>query len=102
VSAHRRPRPILEGIEHGTYTGYNKGCGCEPCREACRAYHQARRNGEPRPRKPRRPTAAQRQAFQGAPYDPAKAAAARRDRSRAPLTDAERAVLAELLGERAS
>jgi len=54
------------------------------------------------PRPPRRaatrkPTAAQRRAFQGSAWDPAKAEAARRDRPRAPLTDAERAVLAELL-----
>ena len=99
-------RPTLDGVEHGTRASYVKGCGCEPCRDADHAYYQARKNGTlpPRqPRKPRRvatpkPTPAQRQAFQGAPYDPAKAAAARRDTPRAPLTPAERLVLAELLG----
>jgi hypothetical protein len=85
-----------------------------------RTYHQERKAGPPpaspaaaparasatprpaAPRPPRRaaartPTAAQRRAFQGSTWDPAKAQAARRDRPRAPLTAAERQVLAELL-----
>jgi hypothetical protein len=52
------------------------------------------------PNRKRTPTEAQRRAFQGSRRDPEKAAKAKRDRTRAPLTPAEREVLAELLGER--
>jgi hypothetical protein len=69
-----------------------------PSAPACRS--ATPRPAAPRP--PRRalartPTAAQRRAFQGSTWDPAKAEAARRHRPRVPLTDAERQVLAELL-----
>jgi len=103
---------MLDGVRHGSRRAYVLGCGCKPCREAERAYHRAykagkrtydqeRKAGPPSSPAPaaatRTPTAAQRRAFQGSMWDPAKAEAARRDRPRAPLTDAERLVLAELL-----
>ena len=133
MTRRRTERRVLDGVRHGTRRAYVLGCGCEPCREAERAYHRAykagkrtynreptagppppspapatapgRPSGTPRPaapRPPRRaaartPTAAQRRAFQGSAWDPTKAEAARRARPRAPLTDAERRVLAELL-----
>jgi hypothetical protein len=101
------PRGKRGSWEHGTESGYQH-CGplrCDDCKAAHREYNAERREqravpATPRPRAPRRPSAAQRQAFQGAPYDPAKAAAARRDIPRAPLTDAERVVLGELLRQR--
>jgi hypothetical protein len=131
VTGRRAERPVLDGVRHGTRRAYALGCGCEPCREAERAYQRAYKagkrthgkerkagppppasaaapvhpSGTPRPaapRPPRRaaartPTAAQRRTFQGSTWDPAKAEAARRHRPRAPLTDAERVMLAELL-----
>lgn len=71
---------------------YNRGCRCPASVAAANAYKRAYRGN------PRRPSAASRQAFQGRAYDPEKAKRSRKDRPRAPLTPAERLVLAELLG----
>lgn len=36
----RNPEPgeLMEGVVHGTRTGYNSGCGCLDCRAANREY----------------------------------------------------------------
>jgi hypothetical protein len=44
--ANRPPRPILEGVEHGTSYAYKKGCGCLPCKLAERRMKRERRERE--------------------------------------------------------
>lgn len=76
----------------GTRAAYQRGCRCQPCRQAAAAYRDAYHA------RGWRRAADARQAFLGSPYDPEKARRARKNRPRAPLTDVERTTLAELLG----
>lgn len=39
----RKPGARLEGVKHGTTTGYSYGCRCEECRDAAAEYQRARK-----------------------------------------------------------
>lgn len=47
---------VVDGVTHGTLSGYQAGCGCLPCRDAKYAWQVAYRRGEARDVDPAVPT----------------------------------------------
>jgi hypothetical protein len=97
VTRRRTERAVLDGVRHGTRRAYALGCGCEPCREAERAYHRAYKAGkrtydqERKAGPPPSPAPATAPARPGATARPAAPRAPRRAAPRTPTPAQRRA-----------